>query len=77
MQFFIPSFYSFDSTKHPHYTQKHTHTHDHLLFYTSKFEALAGLSTIANMALLFFPQQAAIRACSDSFAFDIYISTEF
>lgn len=32
----------------------HTHIHDHLLFHTSKYEALAGLSTIANMALLFF-----------------------
>lgn len=32
--------------------QKNTHTHYQLLFHTSKCEALPGLSTIANMALL-------------------------
>ena len=74
--FFIPSFHSFDSTKHPHSTQKY-HMHTTSSFSHVQMEALPGLSTIANMALLFFPQQAAIRACSDSTAFDIYISTEF
>lgn len=36
----------------PH--RKHTQTHCHLLFYTSKCKALPGLSTVANMALTSF-----------------------
>lgn len=53
---------------HTHtYPHTHSHTHDRLLFLTSKYEALPGLSTIANMALL----------VSDSSAFDIYISSDF
>lgn len=44
------------STRTPH---KNTHTHCHLLFHTSKSEALPGLSTIANMALLFFSYPSA------------------
>ena len=51
--FFIPSFHSFDSTKHPHSTQKY-HMHTTSSFSHVQMEALPGLSTIANMALLFF-----------------------
>lgn len=59
---FIPSFSNSDSTKRARahtQIQMHVraHTHDHFLFHTSKYEALAGLSTLANMALLFLGRQ--------------------
>lgn len=76
--FFHPKLPQLWQHKAPPLHTKIPHAHYQLLFTRPNGSSTRVVNYCQHgPAFFFFSQQAAIRACSDSTAFDIYISTEF